>query len=113
MSELGQSRHYGRRQTTSGLPLKTDIVRVGRNVAKVPEAEVAHASAFQRTNHGSGRAVAQQVPFAPRAMRRNNRRESREPCATDNSCPARSGVAQPDVDSSGRCSISLIFRTES
>jgi hypothetical protein len=36
MSELGQSRHFGRRPTTSGLPLETDIVRVGRHVSKVP-----------------------------------------------------------------------------
>jgi hypothetical protein len=26
MSEAGQSRHFGRRPTTSGLPLETDIV---------------------------------------------------------------------------------------
>ena len=26
MSQLGQSRHFGRRPTTSGLPLETDIV---------------------------------------------------------------------------------------
>jgi hypothetical protein len=31
-----QSRHFGRRPTTSGLPLETDIVRVGRHVSKVP-----------------------------------------------------------------------------
>ena len=40
MSGLGQSRHFGRRPTTSGLPLKTDIVRAGRHVAKVPRPEV-------------------------------------------------------------------------
>jgi hypothetical protein len=36
MSELGQSRHFRRRPTTSGLPLETDIVRAGRHVSKVP-----------------------------------------------------------------------------
>jgi len=32
----GQSRHFGRRPTTSGPPLETDIVRAGRHVSKVP-----------------------------------------------------------------------------
>jgi hypothetical protein len=32
----GQSRHFGRRQTTSGLPPGTDIVRPTRHVRKVP-----------------------------------------------------------------------------
>jgi hypothetical protein len=36
MSALGPSRHFGRRPTTSGLPLETDIVRTGRHVSKVP-----------------------------------------------------------------------------
>ena len=40
MSGWGQSRHFGRRPTTSGLPLETDIVRAGRHVSKVPQAEV-------------------------------------------------------------------------
>jgi len=31
---LGQSRHFGRRPTASGLPLETDIVRAGRHVSK-------------------------------------------------------------------------------
>jgi hypothetical protein len=35
-SASGQSRHFGRRPTISGLPLETDIVRVGRHVSKVP-----------------------------------------------------------------------------
>ena len=38
MSQLGQSRHFGRWPTTSGLPLETDIVRVDRHVSKVPVA---------------------------------------------------------------------------
>jgi hypothetical protein len=38
-SAVGQSRHFGRRPTTSGLPLETDIVRVGRHASKVPRAE--------------------------------------------------------------------------
>jgi hypothetical protein len=36
MSQLGQSRHFGRRQTTSGLPPEADIVKAGRHVSKVP-----------------------------------------------------------------------------
>ena len=36
MSAWGHSRHFGRRPTTSGLPLETDIVRAGRHVSKVP-----------------------------------------------------------------------------
>src|SRR5882672_6201946 len=36
----GQSRHFARRPTTSGLPLETDILRAGRHVSKVPKAEV-------------------------------------------------------------------------
>ena len=41
MSAKGQSRHFGRRPTTSGLPLETDIVRAGRHVSKVPQHEIA------------------------------------------------------------------------
>src|SRR5258707_12119401 len=40
MSELGQSRHFGRRPTTSGLPLEADIVTAGRHVSKVPEGDM-------------------------------------------------------------------------
>jgi hypothetical protein len=40
MSAPGQSRHFSRRPTTSGLPLETDVVRVGRHVSKVPNAEM-------------------------------------------------------------------------
>jgi hypothetical protein len=36
MTALGQSRHFGRRQTTSGLPRGTDIVRPTRHGRKVP-----------------------------------------------------------------------------
>jgi hypothetical protein len=43
MSAAGQSRHFGRRPTTSGLPLETDIVRVGRHVSKVPMGGIALA----------------------------------------------------------------------
>jgi hypothetical protein len=35
-SAVGQSRHFGRRQTTSGLPPEADIVKAGRHVSKVP-----------------------------------------------------------------------------
>src|SRR5690242_12702674 len=37
---MGQSRHFGRRRTTSGLPPSTDIVGVPRHVAKVPTAVI-------------------------------------------------------------------------
>jgi hypothetical protein len=40
MTALGQSRHFGRRPTTSGLPPEADIVRAGWYVAKVPTTEV-------------------------------------------------------------------------
>ena len=30
MSQLGQSRHFGRQPTTSGLPLEADIVMTGQ-----------------------------------------------------------------------------------
>jgi hypothetical protein len=36
MSVVGQSRRFGRRPTTSGLPPETDIVRGGQHVSKVP-----------------------------------------------------------------------------
>jgi predicted Zn finger-like uncharacterized protein len=35
-----RSRHFGRRPTTSGLPLETDIVRAGRHVSKVPIGDI-------------------------------------------------------------------------
>ena len=40
MTGLGQSRHFGRRPTTSGLPLETDIVRAGRHVSNVPTRDI-------------------------------------------------------------------------
>ena len=40
---MGQSRHFGRRQTTSGLPPGTDIVRPTRHVRKVPTGDIARA----------------------------------------------------------------------
>jgi hypothetical protein len=40
MSESGQSRHFGRRPTTSGLPLETYIVRAGHHVSKVPVPDI-------------------------------------------------------------------------
>jgi hypothetical protein len=39
----GQSRHFGHRPATSGLPLETDIVRAGRHVSKVPMSDIAPA----------------------------------------------------------------------
>ncbi|WP_213290404.1 hypothetical protein, partial [Bradyrhizobium sp. sGM-13] len=44
-----QSRHFGRRPTTSGLPLETDMVRVGRHVSKVPDADMKRIPAKVRT----------------------------------------------------------------
>jgi len=43
----GQSRHFGRRQTTSGLPSETDIVRAAWHVSKVPTTDI---SALDRVN---------------------------------------------------------------
>jgi hypothetical protein len=40
MSIPGQSRHFGRRQTTSGLPPRTDIVRPAQLVGFVPTPEL-------------------------------------------------------------------------
>ena len=39
MSLMGQSRHFGRRPTPSGLRLETDIVNVRRDVSNVPQAD--------------------------------------------------------------------------
>jgi hypothetical protein len=53
MSETGQSRHFGRRPTTSGLPMETDIIRAGRHVAKVQRSDIGTPSgrgfSLQRT----------------------------------------------------------------
>jgi hypothetical protein len=38
---LGSIASFGRRQTTSGLPLGTDIVRPTRHVRKVPIGDIA------------------------------------------------------------------------
>ena len=37
---MGQSRRFDRLSATSGLPLETDIVRVGRHVSKVPRGDI-------------------------------------------------------------------------
>ena len=39
----GHSRRFGRLPTSSALPLKTDIVTVGRHVSNVPKPEVTGA----------------------------------------------------------------------
>jgi hypothetical protein len=44
---MGPSRHFGRRRTTSGHPLETDIVRAGRHVSKVPGTDI--GDAFETT----------------------------------------------------------------
>jgi hypothetical protein len=41
LSQFAVEGSLGRRPTTSGPPLETDIVRAGRHVSKVPKAEVA------------------------------------------------------------------------
>jgi hypothetical protein len=46
MSELGQSRHLGRRQTISGLSLEADIVTAGRHVSKVPKGDFTKSAAY-------------------------------------------------------------------
>ena len=46
MTAVSQSRHFGRRPTTSGLPLETDIVRAGRHVSKVPRPNSCSAASF-------------------------------------------------------------------
>jgi hypothetical protein len=38
----GQSRHFGRWPTTSGLSPGADIVTAGRHVSKVPQADIAN-----------------------------------------------------------------------
>ena len=40
LTALGQSRHFGRRPTTSGLPLETDVVTNGRHVSRVPQPDL-------------------------------------------------------------------------
>jgi hypothetical protein len=59
-----QSRHCGRRPTTSGLPLQTDIVRAGRHVSNVP-----------RSGHSRAAALEPVIPGRP-AKRRRTRNPS-------------------------------------
>jgi hypothetical protein len=59
MSVPGQLRHFGRRPTTSGLPLETDIGTAGRHVSNVPIAEIT----FLRVRLGSN--VGQSIDGAP------------------------------------------------
>jgi hypothetical protein len=47
MSLLGQSRHFERWPTTSGLCPKADIVTAGRHDANVPQAEIVTLTATQ------------------------------------------------------------------
>jgi hypothetical protein len=48
MSEVGQSRHFGRWPTTSGLPQSTDIIRPARLVRFVPKAEALDGQLYFR-----------------------------------------------------------------
>jgi len=47
MSGSGQSRHFGRRPITSGLPPATDIVRAGRQVCFVPTSDILAGKLFE------------------------------------------------------------------
>jgi hypothetical protein len=40
MSEMGQSRHFGRAPITSGLPQQADVFGVRRHVSKVPKTDL-------------------------------------------------------------------------
>ena len=64
MSELGQSRHFSRWPTTSGLPPEADIETAGRHVSNVPTA------AIRRTPMVSGRD--ETISFAPRSRPETN-----------------------------------------
>ena len=48
MSAAGQTRHFDCAPTTSGLPQRTDILRLRRHVSKVPKAEAMPAREYQR-----------------------------------------------------------------
>jgi hypothetical protein len=50
----GHSRHFGRRPTSSSLPLETDIVRAVRHVSKVPEAVINRSLATKGPAAGHG-----------------------------------------------------------
>jgi hypothetical protein len=43
MSETGHSRRFDRTTATSGLPRRTDILRIGGHVSKVPTGDIARA----------------------------------------------------------------------
>jgi hypothetical protein len=48
LTALGQSRHFGRRPITSGLPRPTDIVGASRQVAKVTAADIRNERGLQQ-----------------------------------------------------------------
>jgi hypothetical protein len=53
MNALGHSRHFDRPPTTSGLPRRTDILRVRRHVSKVPTGD-SRSAAITSFSRGSG-----------------------------------------------------------
>jgi hypothetical protein len=55
MSEVGQSRHFSRRQAPYGLPRSTDIVIPPRHVGLVPLHEVAALQPAAREQEPRGR----------------------------------------------------------
>ncbi len=67
MSVPGHSRHFGRRPTTSGFPLETDIVRAGRHVSALLR------GSSSRTYMGSPRLFGQTMKAEPQV---EPRRES-------------------------------------
>ena len=57
-SGMGQSRHFGRRQTASGLLPEADIITAGRHVSKVPNAEIMRLPSVAKARSGpSDRAI--------------------------------------------------------
>jgi hypothetical protein len=61
-SGMGQSRHFDRRPTTSGLPSGTDIPRAGRHVSNVPNSDMT------LTNHAAASGPARTAYPARRKM---------------------------------------------
>jgi hypothetical protein len=77
MSELGQSRHFGRQPTTSGPPLETDIVRADRHVSKVPIGDVS-TGAIQKERDRQ-LAAASLTFYLPPVLRSAARSPQRDP----------------------------------
>ena len=63
MSEMGQSRHFGRRSAASGLPRTTDIIRASRHVSNVPLPDSCIAASERSFDHlvGAGERCGRQL----------------------------------------------------